>query len=85
MMASRKFTELSHKLIHHILGFEQGEENFERSEQYILSNLLYHNHLVSKFIFYTKLTNTNNLLELSKWKFIVFHTYELRPNDFSGS
>ncbi|XP_027211363.2 gamma-tubulin complex component 5 [Penaeus vannamei] len=37
-----KFDELSKELINHVLGFEEGEENFIRSEQYVLSNLLYH-------------------------------------------
>ncbi|XP_063606655.1 gamma-tubulin complex component 5-like [Penaeus indicus] len=37
-----KFDELSKELITHVLGFEEGEENFIRSEQYVLSNLLYH-------------------------------------------
>lgn len=43
-MAARegKFDTLTKELITHVLGFKEGEENFVRSEQFVLSNLLYH-------------------------------------------
>ncbi|CAL4212073.1 unnamed protein product, partial [Meganyctiphanes norvegica] len=44
MGQQKKFDPLSKKLIKHMLGFEEEEENFIRSEQYIISNLLYHNY-----------------------------------------
>ncbi|XP_064087424.1 gamma-tubulin complex component 5-like [Macrobrachium nipponense] len=37
-----KFDALTKDLITHVLGFEEDEENFVRSEQFVLSNLLYH-------------------------------------------
>lgn len=43
-MAGRdgKFDNLTKELITHVLGFKENEENFIRSEQFVLSNLLYH-------------------------------------------
>lgn len=45
MGQKRKFNPLTKQLIKHMLGFEEeGSENYVRSEQYIMSNLLYHNY-----------------------------------------
>lgn len=37
-----KFDSLTKELITHVMGFQEDEENFVRSEQFVLSNLLYH-------------------------------------------
>lgn len=42
MTNSGKFDALTKQLITHLLGFKEDEENFIRSEQFVLSNLLYH-------------------------------------------
>ncbi|XP_068217820.1 gamma-tubulin complex component 5-like [Palaemon carinicauda] len=42
MAHQEKFDALTKELITHVLGFKEDEENFVRSEQYVLSNLLYH-------------------------------------------
>ncbi|XP_045119977.1 gamma-tubulin complex component 5-like [Portunus trituberculatus] len=42
MSNSGKFDDLTKQLITHLLGFKEDEENFIRSEQFVLSNLLYH-------------------------------------------
>ncbi|XP_069937273.1 gamma-tubulin complex component 5 isoform X3 [Cherax quadricarinatus] len=42
MAGQGKFDALTKELITHVLGFQEGEENFVRSEQFVLSNLLYH-------------------------------------------
>ncbi|KAG7171532.1 Gamma-tubulin complex component 5-like [Homarus americanus] len=42
MSGQGKFDALTKELITHVLGFQEGEENFVRSEQFVLSNLLYH-------------------------------------------
>ncbi|KAK3856096.1 hypothetical protein Pcinc_037542 [Petrolisthes cinctipes] len=42
MAGQGKFDALTKELITLVMGFQEGEENFVRSEQYVLSNLLYH-------------------------------------------
>nr|XP_045606882.1 gamma-tubulin complex component 5-like [Procambarus clarkii] len=42
MSGQGKFDALTQELVTHVLGFQEGEENFIRSEQFVLSNLLYH-------------------------------------------